>query len=128
MLRAPEPSPVSVPTSVPTSVPAAGLRIFVDPVTGELTPWPTPQQAGELAEALAGFRFEPPLEPGGHSEGLTRFELLRGGTGIRLDGRFLTAIMVHLGPDGEAHFGCSHDPEAPTDANPPAPRNTAALK
>lgn len=115
MLRAPDAAPADVPTETPTA--PAGLRIFVDPVTGELTPYPTPQQAGELAQAFAAARLQPTTGTGDPGEGLVRFELSGGGTGVRLDDRFVTSTVIHLGPDGQLHVGCTHDPDAALEAH-----------
>lgn len=101
--------------------PFAGLRVFLDPVTGELVAHPTRAQIRELTRTLAEHRFEQGMDfgAGWDTEGLYRFPLRDGGTGVHLDGRFLTSTVVHVGPDGELHFECTHDPgevETPPDA------------
>lgn len=112
--------------------PFAGLRVFVDPVTGELVANPTRAQIRELTRTLAKHRFEQGIDPGANwsPEGLARFELPAGGTGVNLGGRFLTSTVVHRGPDGELHFECTHDPHE-VQEQPGTTRNTtpgAALK
>lgn len=107
--------------------PFAGLRVFLDPVTGELVANPTRAQIRELTRTLAKHRFEQGIDPGANwnPEGLARFELPVGGTGVNLGGRFLTSTVVHVGPDGELHFECTHDPhevqEQPGTTRKPTP-------
>jgi len=113
MLRAPE--------SRMTSPPAAGLRVFIDPLTGELTARPTPQQAGELSQAIAAFRLEQRQDQGWDREGPRRFELSGGGTGVFLNGRLMTSTVVSRGPDGQFHFGCTRDPLTDPHTHPDNP-------
>lgn len=99
----------------------SGLRAYIDPLTGQLTTHPTPAQVRELTRTLAEHRFEQGMDfdAGWDTEGLYRFPLRDGGTGVHLDGRFLTSTVVHVGPDGALHFDCTHDPgevETPPDA------------
>lgn len=109
---------------------AAGLRVFIDPLTGEFTTQPTAQQAGELAAAIAAFRLEQRQDPNWNREGLRRFELSGGGTGVFLDGRFLTSTVVRRGPDGTFHVGCTRDPQTDPHTHPdnPAAHGAAPVK
>ena len=115
-----------------TPEPVAGLRVFLDPVTGEMVANPTRAQIRELTRALAEHRFQQGMDYGANwsSEGLARFELPAGGTGVHLGGRFLTSAVVHVGPDGELHFECTHDPDE-VESHPgasPKPTPETALK
>jgi hypothetical protein len=122
--------------SIGAGAAGAGLRAYLDPVTGRLTAHPSRAQVRALTRALAEHRLEQGLEygTGWDTEGLYRFVLRDGGTGVALDGRFLTSTIVHLEPDGELHYECSHDPhEALADAyaspgTPSRTRTGAALK
>lgn len=105
----------------------SGLRAYVDPLTGELTTHPTPAQVRELTRTLAEHRFEQGMDfgAGWDTEGVYRFPLRAGGTGVSLGARFLTSTVVHVGPDGALHFECTHDPgevqEQPGTTRKPTP-------
>ncbi len=80
---------------------AAGVRVFVDPATGEITE-PTPEQTRELMRAEATERATRRLAPP-----LSIFVLQRGGIGVRLDDRFLHAFSVRRGLDGKLVVDCA---------------------
>lgn len=111
----------------------AGLRAYIDPVTGELVAHPSPAQERDLARAIAEHRLQQGIDYGTDwdTEGLFPFVLPDGGTGVDLRGRFLTSTVVRVGPGGELHFDCTHDPEGALTAPPGAPETSktgSALK
>lgn len=121
------PTPSATPAPTPSS---AGLRVFIDPVTGEFIAKPSPRQAGELSAAIAEFRLQQQQDPDRGLEGLRRFELSGGGTGVFLDGRFLTSTVVRRGADGSFHFECTRDPQTDPHTHPenPAAHGAAPVK
>lgn len=84
------PSSTESPSTEP-ALPALGSTIFVDPVTGELTNQPTPQQEAQMVDAmrrqhkkaLGRDGFEP-----------TPFALPGGGEGVFLDDLVVSAIVL----------------------------------
>lgn len=95
--------------------PTAGLRIYVDPETGELTSRPTREQARRLSAAIGAFLTRPIDEP-------VVFQLPFGGTGVYVGNRFESVSVVRVRPDGSFDFECVH-PEHTTEilAAPAAP-------
>jgi hypothetical protein len=94
------------------SNPASGLRVWIDPETGNLRSAPTARQRAAL-QALenASRAGEEPPRP--------RSFVLRDGTrGVFLDGAFQSALSVHQLADGSFHFGCQ-DTHAEADAAQP---------
>lgn len=129
MLRAPGSEPAT------PAAPAAGLRIYIDPVTGEITSRPAPEQVRDLSHRIEAFRFEQSIEEGVEPGvgNLTRFDLRGGGTGVYVGGRFLTSTMVQVAPDGSLRITCTPHPEEILDADPnhpgrPLPPVEAPLK
>jgi hypothetical protein len=115
--------------SIGVGAAGAGLRAYLDPVTGRLVAHPSQAQVRALTRALAEHRLEQGVEygTGWDTEGLYRFVLRDGGSGVALDGRFLTSTVVHVGPDGELQYECSHDPDealADASASPETPSGT----
>lgn len=103
----------------PETAPAAGLRVYLDPVTGELTDRPTAEQVEKLSSALdeALLRTADDLEP---------FDLESGGQGLFLAGRFRSAAIARRLPDGTFDLRCvetaghaDHLLEAPPEAVEP---------
>lgn len=82
----------------------AGLRLYLDPETGEITTRPTPEQELRLSEALQRALSR-------EFEDLTPFSLRGGGTGVHLDGRFQSATVLRVRPDGTYSITCVEDPE-----------------
>lgn len=98
---------------------AAGLRVYIDPETGELTGTPSPARVEALSK-----RLESPLSRS--TEGLEPFELPRGGRGVFLDRRFQSALVVRLGADGvqefsAQEFSCLNDPDFNDPGHAPPP-------
>jgi hypothetical protein len=91
--------------AVPTTT-ASGMRVFLDPVTGEPTSTPSHKQRERLlapsdthfSRSAAGVDQAPP--------GLRTFPLAPGGRGVFLAGRFQTATEVRLKPDGSYETVC----------------------
>lgn len=114
-----EPSAVA-PDTAPAEAPAAGLRIYVDPETGELTSTPTPEQAERLSAALAPLLERPVEEP-------VLFEIPGGGTGVFVGRRFASAMVVRVKADGTFELGCAdRDHAHQLLAAPPAAAGAAA--
>lgn len=80
------------------SVASAGLRVQIDPVTGRIVP-PRAKQAEDpgtkaaFPNSHAGLVEEPGTSPAG-------------GFKVHAQGRFQSAVAVHLGPDGKPSFSC----------------------
>ena len=79
---------------------AGGLRVYVDPETGELTSTPTPEQAAALSKSLAS-------DLDGSAEGLETFALRGGGRGVNLQGRFRNALVVRRDAGGNLVMTCA---------------------
>jgi hypothetical protein len=93
----------AAPDTASGAAPAAGLRIYVDPETGELTSTPTPEQTERLSAALAPLLERPVEEP-------VFFEIPGGGTGVFVGRRFASAMVVRVRADGTFELGCA-DPD-----------------
>jgi hypothetical protein len=104
----------AAPAAEPAPAPAAGeagLRVFVDPLTGKLT---VPDD-GEL------LRLAPELEEAlsDSAEGLVQYAGPHGGVGVHLQGRFQSAVVATAGSGGQVTV--THDVSALA-----APPETAA--
>lgn len=78
-----------------------GLWIFVDPVTGELSPRPTAaQEAWRRSQPSAGLLNK-------SSDGLVPFALDGGGRGVHLKGRFRHSLIVTVADDGTFDTVCT---------------------
>jgi len=110
------------PSTPASPAPAAGWRIYRDPETGRLLSAPLPGQAESLAakwdrrRALSAPVDRPRTFP----------VVLDGrtvGTGVALEGRFVTSTVLRRRGDGTAVLECSDHPHShPTpDAAPAAP-------
>lgn len=97
----------------------AGLRIYVNPLTGRFTSRPGPLQVLRLSQAIEESRPE-------RRGDFRRFELPQGGTGIYVGDRFMTSTVAHTGPDGELHLHCSHGPDEPHSAEAQKTSQSAA--
>jgi hypothetical protein len=89
---------LSAPEAAPAEVGASGMRIAVDPKTGEVVS----NQAREsrvLSEALAHALNR-------STEGLKIFSLPAGGMGVHLEGRFQHVMTVKVKADGSLELGC----------------------
>ena len=89
---------LSAPEAAPAEVGASGMRIAVDPKTGEVVS----NQAREsrvLSEALAYALNR-------STEGLKIFSLPAGGMGVHLEGRFQHVMTVKVKADGSLELGC----------------------
>lgn len=117
----PEEPAATAPQPAATAPQPAGLRAYIDPATGELTSTPSREQVEVLNKSLAQSLKR-------SDEGLETFELRRGGRGVFLAGRFQSALVVKLGPNGEFLPLCVADPagagivpEGLSSAAPPVP-------
>jgi hypothetical protein len=93
-----------------SSAPAPGVRVFVDPRTGQITASPSPEQLQRLAVHARAATLSRSVQ------GLRAFELQRGGRGLNLQGRFQTALRVERAADGSFRTTCA-DGETIADAN-----------
>ena len=96
-------SPQVEPAPAAATPASAGLRVYIDPDTGELTSTPSPRQVEALSKSL-----EPTLSRS--SVGLEPFELSLGGRGLYLEGRFQSALVVRLDGSGGFELSCVDDP------------------
>ncbi len=90
-----------------------GLRVFLDPVTGEIVSRPSREQVRRLQQSideLDGFRSVLDLHP---------FYLRSGGTGVFVGNRFMTSTVVRRGGDGSLGVDCSTDPSHLRHRHPP---------
>ncbi len=86
-----------------------GLRAFIDPVTGELTSNPSPDQVGRLLEASSALFSR-------STEGLRPFPLPGGGRGVFLQGRFHSATGLRVTKDGSWEMTCVSPSGSSSDA------------
>jgi hypothetical protein len=101
---------------------SSGLRVYVDPLSGELISHPTAEQRQALSTRVAGaFRLGPEVD-------VVTFPLRGGGTGVFLDGLLWSSTRVHRHADGSLEVFCVKEPagapaegEAPDHAHEPAP-------
>lgn len=89
-------------TSTGSPVPA-GLRVFLDPVSGRVVPHPRPERRYLLQQAV-----EESLQLRPHRGEPYTFVLPGGGTGAWVGDRFMTSTVAHVGPDGTLHLRCQH--------------------
>lgn len=97
----------------------AGLRVFLDPVTGRIVSRPSSEQVRRLQQSIDELAVEPvlPLHP---------FYLHRGGTGVYVGDRFMSSTVVRRAPDGSMVIDCVSDPNHLRHHHPPlAPRASA---
>ncbi len=85
----------------------SGLRAFVDPETGELTSTPTREQVEALSQEMSAHLAAALSRS---SDGLEPFELLAGGRGVNLKGRFQSALVVRRLESGGFELVCRDDP------------------
>lgn len=112
----PEPTPPAPtePASAASEAGAAGLVIYIDPATGELTTEPTAEQVEALHQT---FEARHPRS----TAGLVAFELEHGGRGVFLGNRFQSALVARPRADGTFELRCADHPvEADVDPPPPA--------
>lgn len=96
-----------------------GLRIYVDPETGELTATPSPAQAEALSKRLSERLSR-------STEGVVPFKLGRGGRGVYLGDRFDHALVVHRHEDGSLSYGCrDHHGNVEAESVHPQPKKPA---
>jgi hypothetical protein len=98
------PSPAGDETAQSEPPAQAGLKIFIDPETGEITDRPTAEQQAALAEAMRASLNK-------SAEGLETFDLAGGGHGVYLQGRFRSATIVRTRPDGSFEIQCVDHPD-----------------
>lgn len=96
-----DPTASAKPLSTP---PLADVRAYRDPVTGEITTLPRPEQFDQLDAATAEAMSR-------STEGLEVFPLRSGGVGVHLKGRFRNALIAHRHPDGTFSASCVDHPE-----------------
>lgn len=89
----------------PAAVPSAGVWGFLDPITGEITSSPSPEQIEALLRLSRSRRSA--LSRSG--AGLRVFPLDGGGIGIDLEERFQSATVIRLAPDGTQTLDCVTD-------------------
>jgi hypothetical protein len=90
-------------TQAERQVPAAasqGMKVFLDPETGEMTSTPSAEQRRALSAALTRALSR-------STEGLQVFDLPNGGKGVFLKGRFQHALTVRAKPDQSIETACT---------------------
>ena len=108
----PEAPPPAAAAPAPTTRPA-GLLAFVDPVTGKLFE-PPPADVEEMLRS-ASFRAAVSTS----HDGLTEVKRPTGGYGLNLQGRFRSAVVAVVGPDGKVRMGHPAPPPGPPPAAAP---------
>ncbi len=98
-------TPAAGPEDKRSAPAAAGLVVFVDPQTGEITSEPSRAQIEALSSALKSSLSRT-------DEGLEPFDLAGGGRGVYLGGRFHAATVVRQGPGGTVTLECVDHPAA----------------
>lgn len=87
--------------------PLAGVWIWVDPLTGALTP-------------VRPEGVRPPLDPDKRlqqdPENLVPFALREGGRGVRVGGHFVSTFRVEIGADGTLNPVCNQEHDHRDDA------------
>jgi hypothetical protein len=112
-LGAENPEPARATTEAMATPPgSAGVKVFVDPATGELIAEPTAEQAAELdqrveQEMAAAKALEIPEEE------LEPFQLSNGGVGVFVGGRFMSSLNIHRHADGSWATICSDGEHLP---------------
>ncbi|RLE23928.1 MAG: hypothetical protein DRJ65_10845 [Acidobacteria bacterium] len=97
-VEAPE-TPVVTPEAQ-APVGAAGRMVFIDPATGRVTSTPTAEQRVAMQDEMAGMLNQ-------SDEGLFD-EFLANGAVLRdLQGRFQSATVIRIAPDGSRHQECT---------------------
>lgn len=104
---------------------APGWRVFLDPVTGEITSRPSAEQLRRFQEFLDEREALGIGEP--VTEELHPFVLYGGGTGVYVGDRFMTSTVVRRAPDGSLVIDCATDPEHVLHQHP-AERSGAPVK
>ena len=90
--------------SVEPSVDAReGLRVVIDPETGEIITRPPRHRAEPISAPLANALSR-------STEGLRVFDLPNGGKGVHLKGRFQHVLVVRAKPDGSFETVCTNHP------------------
>lgn len=96
--EASETSVVTLKTQMPVG--AAGKMVFIDPATGRVTSIPTVEQRATMQDEVAGMFNQ-------SDEGLFD-EVLANGAVLRdLQGRFQSATVVRIAPDGLQRQECT---------------------
>lgn len=106
------------PPAAPGLTATPGLTVFIDPQTGEVTDQPTAEQKAALIEALKTSLNK-------SSAGLETFELIYGGHGVHLKGRFQSATIARLRPDGSFDIRCVDHPEQAAELLTAAPADAS---
>jgi len=88
----------TVPTSTEPTAFSAGMRVYIDPATGRLSPVPVTDEQRRLAER--------PLEEA-ESRPMTEFRLADGTVGLNLNGNFEMASQLVVGSDGKRYRLCT---------------------
>ncbi len=91
--------PAAPVAEVPPPPAAAGLRVVMDPASGEVVGQPTADDLGRLGPARRG--------PRRRAGELERFELPGGARGVVLDGWADHALRVERAADGSLRLVCS---------------------
>lgn len=84
---------------------ADGLVVYLDPATGAPTAHPTADQVAAMQAALAAALDR-------SQDGLYDVELPDGTVMRDLQGRFQSAEVVRIAPDGSLHQACTTNPDA----------------
>ena len=91
-----------------------GLKVAVDPATGQIIAEPTEADLEVLAEGVRRIRRPSPYL-------LRSFKLDRGGEGVFLDGWADHALEVRVGADGKLRMVCAQGDEHDADGRSATP-------
>jgi hypothetical protein len=83
----------------PSVTATAGMKVYIDRETGEITSTPPREQTKALSAPLA-------IALSRSTEGLVVFDLPNGGKGVYLKGRFQHALTVRVKPNGSLETVC----------------------
>lgn len=107
----------SEPASDPVPISAGGLRVFVDPETGEILATPRPEQIRELA-ALERQRLASPT--GAIANEPVRVFAIPGGVGAVLPRSLMSSMVLRVLPDGSFETVCVDHVEGDDHEHPAA--------
>lgn len=95
-----------------TALYRSGWVVFRDPVTGRFRKPASPEEAQELRRQIQAAR---PVPPPLHE---VRVKGPAGGIGVRLDGRFHSALTVRKDATGRLDFECTDAASTPSNPEP----------
>lgn len=99
---------------------APGLWIFLDPATGRVTDRPSPEQLAAVRAQVSKLVIE-------STAGLVGRTYPNGMKSLDLKGRFMSASVLTVGPNGAQNITCAETPDDTVGALFSAPRRVPTL-